>query len=101
MVSAGKSKFKKVAPESVLEINGEHDGHVNRNIRIALALLDLSQPHIEIVNITSLNETTTRVLWRVNGCHTINEARARYFLPTSSEEETITFVKESDHKYPS
>ena len=67
----------------------------------ALALLDLSQPHIEIVNITSLNDTTTRVLWRVNGCHTINEARARYFLPTSSEEETITFIKESDHKYPS
>ena len=46
MVSSGKSKFKKIATKSVLEINGEHDGHVNRNIRIALALLDLSKPTI-------------------------------------------------------
>ena len=67
---------------------------------MALALLDLSKPHIEIVNITSLNDTTTRVTWKVNGCHTINEARARFFQGTYSEEETITFIKESDHKYP-
>lgn len=67
---------------------------------MALALLDLSKPHIEIVNITSLNDSTTRVIWKVNGCHTINEARARFFQATSSEEETITYIKESDHKYP-
>ena len=57
LVSSGKSLYKAVKPDSVLEINGEHDGHVNRNIRIALAMLDLSQPHIEIVNITSFNES--------------------------------------------
>ena len=48
---------------------------------MALALLDLSKPHIEIVNITSLNDSTTRVIWKVNGCHTINEARALFSLP--------------------
>ena len=60
----------------------------------------MSKPHIEILNISSLNESTTRVTWKVNGCHTINEARARYFLPNSPDEEIINFIKEGDHKYP-
>jgi hypothetical protein len=100
LVSSGKSLYKAVKPDSVLEINGEHDGHVNRNIRIALAMIDLSQPHIEIVNITSFNESMSQVTWRVNGCHTIDEARVRYFLPNSpQDEETIHFIKIGDHKY--
>jgi hypothetical protein len=71
-----------VNPDSVQEINGEYDGHVNRNIRIALAMLDMSKPHIEIVNITN-DEALASVTWRVNGCHTIDEARARFYLHTS------------------
>lgn len=69
-----------------MEINGEHDGHVNRNIRIALALMDMSRPHIEIVSIKEVNESTTRLTWKVNGCHTIDEARLYYYLTTSPHE---------------
>lgn len=68
------SASKTVQKQSVLEKNGEHDGHVNRNIRIALALLDMVLPQIEVVEVKAINETSQRVTWRVNGCHSINQA---------------------------
>jgi hypothetical protein len=46
-------KFGRVHKESVFAVNSKHDGHVNRNIRLAIALIDMSKPHIEIVNITN------------------------------------------------
>jgi hypothetical protein len=93
MVSNHRSFFKAVKPESVLEVNGEYDGHVNRNIRIALALLDLSQPHVRVINITNINEDTERVFWVVDGCHRIDEARARFSLPKTVDQEVIHFIK--------
>jgi hypothetical protein len=53
------------------------DGHVNRNIRLALALIDMVQPSIEIVSEdvnTKADEVT--LIWRVNGCYQLNQARA-------------------------
>jgi hypothetical protein len=44
-----------VLKQSVMERNGQHDGHVNRNIRIALALIDLAQPQIEVIEVKPLN----------------------------------------------
>lgn len=58
MVSNSKGLFKSVQPESINEINGDYDGHVNRNIRIAMSLIDMTQPHIEVVNITNINDDT-------------------------------------------
>ena len=49
MVSRPGSKLR-VKTESVMEANNEFDGHVNRNIRVALSLIDLSKPSIEVVS---------------------------------------------------
>lgn len=65
----------KVNPDSVKSSGNAFDGHINRNIRLALALIDLSLPTIEIVEQTETNDLL-EITWRVNGCHTLNEARA-------------------------
>lgn len=69
----GNMKIKK---ESVHEMNGKYDGHINRNIRLALATIDLSRPYIQIVDYQNLANDKVEVTWQVNGCHTLNEARA-------------------------
>lgn len=53
----------------------QHDGHINRNIRLALALIDLTLPTIEIVSSTTEGDSVD-ITWRVNGCYALNEARA-------------------------
>jgi len=67
-----------VNTSSVLDFNSPTDGHVNRNIRLALALIDLSKPSIEIVSYSSSDESGEKITvkWRVNGCHTLEEAYA-------------------------
>ena len=56
-------------------MNGQYDGHINRNIRLALSFIELSKPYIEIVNFTEVNEHEVEITWKVNGCHTLNEAK--------------------------
>ena len=75
-----------IDPTSVHKMNGENDGHVNRNIRIALALIKMSKPYIEIVSVKDVEDELQEVKWRVAGCHTIDEARARFFNNRSEED---------------
>lgn len=74
VVNGEQTTKMRVNPESILEYNSLFDGHVNRNIRLALALIDLSKPYIEI---TSYKESDGKVeiTWQVNGCYKLNEAR--------------------------
>jgi len=64
-----------VNKNSVIEKDGIHDGHINRNIRLALAIIDLSQPYIFITKYDERDDDTVQITWQVNGCHTLNEAR--------------------------
>ena len=64
----------RVNPESVLKYNSEFDGHINRNIRLAIAMIDTAKPYIEIVK-TKESEEKIEITWQVNGCFKLNEAR--------------------------
>ena len=51
-----------------------YDGHINRNIRAAMALIDLSKPYIWIKRATHIVKTDqVEVLFTVNGCINITE----------------------------
>lgn len=54
-----------------------YDGHINRNIRLAMSLIEISKPYIEVESITNINDYEIEVIWKVNGCYQINEARVR------------------------
>lgn len=59
-----------------MESNNEFDGHINRNIRLALGLIDASRASIEVVSINkSASDENLTVTWQVNGCKSLNEAR--------------------------
>lgn len=83
------SEEGRVKPESVTSQRNEFDGHINRNIRLALALIDLVKPYIEVVNYIVSTEDVT-LEWRVNGCFKLNQARVTvgnreptFVLPTN------------------
>ncbi|CDW79494.1 zinc carboxypeptidase family protein [Stylonychia lemnae] len=65
----------KISKESVHDQNSIFDGHINRNIRLALAIIDLSKPYIDIVSYKELENNQVELIWKVNGCHTLNQAR--------------------------
>lgn len=51
------------------------DGHINRNIRAALTMIDMSKPYIVVDSIQRVGTTdTVEVTFRVNGCVDINQA---------------------------
>lgn len=75
MFPGDKGKFR-INPESVMKHGNKYDGHINRNIRLALSLIDQSKPYIEVVSFNQSKESDAlTVTWKVNGCKTLNEAR--------------------------
>jgi len=61
--------------ESVFSSDGNVDGHINRNIRIAMTIIEMSKPYIEVVSYVEKDDEKIEITWRVNGCFTLNEAR--------------------------
>jgi hypothetical protein len=45
LVSKSSSRLR-IKPDSVMQANNEFDGHINRNIRLTLSLIDSSKPSI-------------------------------------------------------
>lgn len=75
MFPGDKGKFR-INPESIMKHGNKYDGHINRNIRLALSLIDQSKPYIEVVSFNQSRESDAlTVTWKVNGCKTLNEAR--------------------------
>lgn len=51
------------------------NGHINRNIRLIYALLELVDPFIEVVSTRQLSTGELKVFWQLTGCaHYINRA---------------------------
>jgi hypothetical protein len=44
-------------------MGGKYDGHINRNIRLAVATIDLSRPYINIVNYKDIGNDKIEVTW--------------------------------------
>ena len=52
-----------------------YDGHINRNIRAAMAMIDLTKPYIWVTRATYIKETDqVEVKFKINGCINITEA---------------------------
>mmetsp|Transcript_11442 Transcript_11442/g.11451 ORF Transcript_11442/g.11451 Transcript_11442/m.11451 type:complete len:273 (+) Transcript_11442:1051-1869(+) len=106
-----------VIPDSVRTHNdGDFDGYINRNIRLAMAIIESAKPYIEIVSVGEMADNTAQYLveWKVNGCYFINTASTvvnkeetihikegadpgscNYYLVTQHEKQhTFTFVME-------
>lgn len=65
----------------------KYDGHINRNIRVAMALIDMTKPYIDMIsyNITP-QEDKQNITFQVNGCKTLNEVRVVYKNGTLAEQ---------------
>jgi len=48
------------------------DGHINRNIRLATAMIDFSKPYIYVESIVQEHENI-KVSFKVNGCGSVNQ----------------------------
>lgn len=52
-----------------------YDGHINRNIRAALTMIDMSKPYYVVDSIKRIGTTNTvEVTFKVNGCVDLDEA---------------------------
>lgn len=70
-----------------------YDGHINRNIRAAMALIDLTKPYIWVKSAKYLEKTDqVEVLFKINGCINITEVNVqvnddiRYQLANTTDE---------------
>ena len=64
-----------------------YDGHINRNIRAAMALIDLSRPYIWVKRATRIIKTgQVEVLFTINGCINITEVNV-----TVNDNENTTY----------
>lgn len=57
------SKQTLIQRESIDGQNTQYDGHINRNIRASLALIDLSKPYIHITNYKENSDATVEITW--------------------------------------
>jgi hypothetical protein len=69
----GKLRIKN---ETVEGFDPTYDGHINRNIRLSLAFLEITKPYIDIISYKDKGNDKIEIKWRVNGCYTLNEVRA-------------------------
>lgn len=50
------------------DYNNRFDGHINRNIRLATAMIDMSKPYLAVSNIRIVSEEALEIAFTVNGC---------------------------------
>lgn len=79
-----------VLPSSVQDKSkdAEYDGHINRNIRLAMALIDMTKPYILIERIISIKVEGNDMLqieFKLNGCIDVQEV----FFTRNGVKETI------------
>ena len=69
----GKNKIL-ISKESIMIKNDSfYDGHINRNIRASLALIESTKPYIKVVGIRNVsNSDKIEIKWVVNGCFQID-----------------------------
>ena len=53
----------KISKESIHEKNGKYDGHINRNIRLALAIIDLTKPYIQVIDYKDAGNDKIEITW--------------------------------------
>ena len=70
-----------------------YDGHINRNIRAAMAMIDLTKPYIWVTRATYIKETDqVEVKFKINGCINITEvsvavnSSSNYILANATDE---------------
>lgn len=81
METVGSDSFR-VLRSSVEDRDPQNrfDGHINRNLRLATAMVDMSKPYIYVLKVTRNNEDSGRatVRFSVNGCASIDEVSSRF-----------------------
>lgn len=61
---------------SVLSSESKYNGHINRNIRVQLALIDMAKPYVQITQVTQLKSGQMEVKFQINGCTKIDSVTA-------------------------
>jgi hypothetical protein len=82
------------------EPNNMFDGHINRNLRLSTAMIDMSKPYIyitQMVQVDKINELY-EVHFKVNGCATIDQV----YVLRNGEKEILTENIEAycNHRVP-
>ncbi len=67
----------------ILTTDGAEDGYVPKNVRIALATIDIAEPWVEWTNRASIPSQVAagdpvQVQWMVRGCFEVNDTRVRW-----------------------
>ena len=64
--------YERTDLQSILSNDQKFNGHINRNIRAILALVDSAKPYVEIVGVKETSDNKVEVTFQVNGCSEIN-----------------------------
>ena len=76
-----------------------YDGHINRNIRAAMAMIDLTKPYIWVTRATYIKETDqVEVKFKINGCINITEVSV-VVNGGSSDAENYLLANATDETY--
>ena len=59
--------------------NNSGNGHVSRNIRVSMALIDMAMPYIRDVKIYYKNERQIKIKWKVGGALYVNKTYIEIF----------------------
>ena len=68
----GSFQVRRASIEDREEAHG-FDGHINRNIRLAMALIDMAKPYLSVARVEELEGGRREITFTVNGCAWINE----------------------------
>jgi hypothetical protein len=62
-----------VSLKSIYNMSSAYNGHMNRNIRTQLALIDAAKPYVSILTVVLLSKNNVlEVTFKINGCSQIN-----------------------------
>ncbi len=102
LVEAGQNKHPDDntfgTEEGILLRNSTYDGHIPRNIRMSLALIDLAKPYVRDVDVGMHNCTHAKITWKVAGAlyvndtyveweHLTNNLTGQYSVPHRTEKQ--------------
>jgi hypothetical protein len=87
-ITAERDGSVMIAPDSIYsKVDLKTNGHINRNIRAAMTMIDMAKPYVVVISVTegtssSSSSTSTRsgsakVTFKINGCRTLDSVTIR------------------------
>ncbi len=74
--------------QGIREPGSVHDGNIPRNIRLALAMIDMAIPYVRDIEAAPHNDSFISVSWKIGGALHVNETYIEWTMETRSSTPT-------------